>query len=47
MRKEIPKFTDQLSTKDFLNIIVDSFQTVIFSTVDKEDHARSMRQILS
>lgn len=36
MRKEIPKITDQLSTKDFLNIIVDSFQTVIFLQLIKK-----------
>lgn len=41
MRKEIPALDKNLTKADFLKIIVDSFQTVIFATVDDQGHARS------
>lgn len=37
MRKEIPMLDDTLTKEEVLNIIVESFQTVIFATVDNND----------
>ena len=41
MRKEIPTFTNEMNANDFLKVIVNSFQTMIFATIDNENHARS------
>lgn len=35
MRKAVPKLSDKLSQDEFLSLIVDSFQSVVFGTVDK------------
>lgn len=35
MRKEIPTLTNQTTSKDFLQLITDSFQSVVFGTVDQ------------
>ncbi|GAA3627601.1 hypothetical protein GCM10022297_02690 [Lactobacillus hamsteri] len=41
MRKDVPKLNDQVTKEDFLDMIVESFQTVIFATVDDAGHPRS------
>ncbi|EEJ71966.1 hypothetical protein [Lactobacillus ultunensis] len=41
MRKAVPILTDELTKEQFLDIIVESLQTVIFATIDDNDHARS------
>lgn len=35
MRKAVPKLDDGLTNDQFLNLIVESFQSVVFGTVDK------------
>lgn len=35
MRKAIPTLSDKLSKDEFLSLIVDSFQSVVFGTVDQ------------
>lgn len=35
MRKEVPKLDDTLTNNQFLQLIVDSFQSVVFGTVDQ------------
>ncbi len=41
MRKEIPVLTDDLIKEKFLDIIVASFQTMIFATIDDNNHGHS------
>ena len=41
MRKEIPVLTDDLIKEKFLDIIVASFQTRIFATIDDNNHGHS------
>ena len=40
MRKEIPVLTDDLIKEKFLDIIVASFQTMIFATIDDNNHGQ-------
>lgn len=35
MRQDVPMLSDQLSNEEFLRLIVNSFQSVIFGTVDQ------------
>lgn len=35
MRKEVPTLSDKLSKDEFLSLIVNSFQSVVFGTVDQ------------
>lgn len=35
MRKAVPKLDDSLTNDQFLNLIVESFQSVLFGTVNK------------
>lgn len=36
MRKEVPKLTNHITNEDFLRLITDSFQSVVFGTVDQD-----------
>lgn len=35
MRKEVPQLDNSLTNDEFLQLIVDSFQSVVFGTVDQ------------
>lgn len=35
MRQHVPQLTDELTNKQFLDLIVDCFHSVVFGTVDQ------------